>query len=217
MNWMLLNEGAVAVFTERIQFLNCTKDKLLRDTAHALSNLNRAGGRFNWCVGRHQMLVAFLTPHVLSLEARIHDMHESITGDIPTPWKKWLPQEVQSVIDQAKAMTQREMERMIGYEPLADSLLKTAGIIDSPANVVAHADLLAFYYECERFRSDSRDLAASDVNLVVPPPPHNPVVDGYMQFLIDNYTPGMWINSVKRDLDERKAANAAEKVANVRS
>lgn len=215
MNWMLLSEGAAATFTGSVQFLNCSADVLLLDIATSICNLNRAAGRFNWTVGQHSLLVASLLPPELRLEGLLHDAHEAITGDIPTPWANWLPDNVLAVVKSAKKAVQAEIERMLGYTPLT---VVPATWIDTPDKLLSSADLLAFYYECHRFRPGSAAKAAQDLNLVVPEPVFPPGVSAYMQHLIEMDVAEVmdaWIAGVRQELVARKQANAGGICGNI--
>lgn len=197
MNWMLLSGGAAATFTGSVQFLNCTAYDLLCDIALSLSNMNRAAGRFPWSVAQHSLLVARMLPPELVLEGLLHDAHEAITGDIPTPWANWLPDNVLTVVKSAKKAVQTEIERMLGYEP--------AGNTDA----LAKADLLAFYYECNYFRGGDVDSAAKDLNLCIP---QNRIPEDIEKFFIGvgslsaDKVETMFVSAVLSALEERRNA-----------
>lgn len=58
------------------------------ELAHTLSNMNRSGGRCGqYSVAQHSVLVHDLVPKPYRFQALMHDSHEAITTDLPTPIK----------------------------------------------------------------------------------------------------------------------------------
>jgi len=115
----------------------------------------------------------------------------------------------------AKKAVQAEIERMLGYTPLT---VVPATWIDTPDKLLSSADLLAFYYECHRFRPGSAAKAAQDLNLVVPEPVFPPGVSAYMQHLIEMDVAEVmdaWIAGVRQELVARKQANAGGICGNI--
>lgn len=166
-NWMLLNDGGAAVFDGGgIHFLNMSRDDLLSDIGDALASINRAAGRFKWSVAQHSMLVAALMPEGLRLEGLLHDAHEAYTGDIPTPFVRWLPDQIQETIHKAKGLIQKEIEDRIGYKTLTVKV----EVGKTPEEWLKYADWQAFLIEVGMELGQSRDLCADDVRLEVPAP-----------------------------------------------
>lgn len=61
----------------------------LEDLVFQISNMNRyAGSAGGYSVAQHSWLVSYLSPH--PYEGLMHDLHEAITTDVPTPIKEVL-------------------------------------------------------------------------------------------------------------------------------
>lgn len=68
----------------------------IRSIAHALSQNARYNGnaKFFYSVAEHSVLVSLLVEELGlgdPMEALLHDAHESIISDVPSPWKSILP------------------------------------------------------------------------------------------------------------------------------
>lgn len=65
----------------------------IRDIAHALALTNRYAGhtRRPYSVAQHSYLASKMAPEGLELQALLHDAHEAYVLDMPSPWKKLLP------------------------------------------------------------------------------------------------------------------------------
>lgn len=149
MNWMLLSGGASVVFGEQIQFLNCTRESLILDFANSLANQVRAAGRFgSWTTAHHMLLVEHMMrgPRGVGL---LHDAHEAITSDIPTPWAKSLGPDIQEAMSLSKQRVQDAFEKFIGFKAPRyrasalhqadyDAFLIEASILVSASNSKSH-------------------------------------------------------------------------------
>jgi uncharacterized protein len=65
----------------------------LDDIFHALRYMPRFGGHTNrfYSVGNHSYNVALLVPDHLKFQAIMHDATEAFIGDMPTPFKRLMP------------------------------------------------------------------------------------------------------------------------------
>lgn len=65
----------------------------LEDIFHALCNIPRFGGHTSkfYSVGSHSYNVAKLVPDHLKFQAIMHDATEAFIGDMPTPFKRLMP------------------------------------------------------------------------------------------------------------------------------
>lgn len=204
-NWMLLNFGGAATFDAGgIHFLGMNKASLLVDFGRSLAGTNRAGGRFYWSVAQHSLLVAHLLPPNLRLEGLLHDAHEAITGDIPTPFARWLPEEVRKTLDQGKRLIQTEFESRIGYQPWPEPPQ-----VGSIAELVHRADHRAFLTEVTFNLAESAQTAYDELNLLV----EAIEVDDSTRAFVEQWQPmsretvaWQWASEVKVALDKRREA-----------
>lgn len=68
----------------------------IKDISHALSNVCRYSGhcRRRYSVAEHSVLVSFIMEDQKigdPFEGLMHDAHEAYIGDMPSPWKAFLP------------------------------------------------------------------------------------------------------------------------------
>lgn len=206
-NWMLLNDGGAATFDGGgVHFLGMGKTQLLVDFGRALGGINRAAGRFSWTVAQHSLLVAELLPPGLKLEGLLHDAHEAISGDIPLPFARWLPEETRKVIEQAKAIIQKEFEDRIGYVPPTPE-------VGSIHDFVRRADGLAFLLEVEFNLGGSAAQARDELGLSVE---QVEVPDEIGEFIRNwqganrETVAWQWASEVKTELEERRVTLQAK-------
>lgn len=199
MNWMLLNGGgAVSFDSGGMHFHGMTGNQVLRDFSYSLAHQIRAAGRFGtWSVAKHSLFVALLLPPEMVLEGLIHDAHEAITADIPTPWANSLPASVQAEIQLGKYNVQRAFQQIVGYRPRQD--------LDM--SLVHKTDHRAFLLEVRHFLGDSASLAAENLNLHVGPVVQTPEELAYITNLtkLGSWDAGiLWYEHVKHELAERR-------------
>lgn len=79
----------------KVYLPECDKESIdIGDIAHALSFLPRFAGHISehYSVAEHSMHVATLVPDEHKLQALLHDATEAYICDIPTPFKRLMPQ-----------------------------------------------------------------------------------------------------------------------------
>jgi hypothetical protein len=110
----------------------------IQDIAMALSNLPRFTGHSatGYKVAQHSLLVAALCPIEYAKEALLHDATEAITGDMSTPFKRWLGPSIKEVEDRLH----RRVARTYGLPETISKVVKRA---DVAAMMVEKRDLLA--------------------------------------------------------------------------
>ncbi len=65
----------------------------IRDLAHHLACTNRFGGATEpYSVAEHSVRMSFITPSHLRFEALMHDAAEAYIGDMPSPYKRMMPE-----------------------------------------------------------------------------------------------------------------------------
>lgn len=145
------------------------EDIVLKEAAHALSNICRFGGHTKqfYAVAQHCHLVADLVPPRLELYALLDDLEEAYTGDMIEPMQRALRQYT-SAFTQIRDGIKKAVLRRFRLPPLsaADEAL------------VRHADLVA--------------LATERRDLMVPTTDHWEVLDGIEphEEEITPYSPG---------------------------
>jgi hypothetical protein len=88
-------EHSIRTYTNKVfdlQIMN-PESICLVDIAHGLSNTARFAAQLNGflSVAQHSCLVASEVPDNLKLAALLHDASEAYLGDMPTPFKKLMP------------------------------------------------------------------------------------------------------------------------------
>jgi hypothetical protein len=99
----------------------------IEDIAHALGLLCRFNGhcRFFYSVAEHSVRVSFLLPPELALAGLLHDAAEAYLGDLPRPFKMWLP-----AFEEAENRLLRVILRHFGQSwPLADEVLRADDVL----------------------------------------------------------------------------------------
>jgi len=141
------------------------------DLAHGLSLLRRWAGqtRRPISVVEHSLLVACLSPSSFHLAALLHDAHEALFGDLPSPAARaldalvggrvaWAIEEIKYRLDVAIARAALE-----AFAPASREFAASGGLAeharwiaaDMRSEAVKSADLLALRYEAAVRRRDS--------------------------------------------------------------
>lgn len=121
-DWMLLsNNGKLFIDVDNIHFRFYHPEGssgLLIDISDSLSLTFRCGGRMDWTVDQHSVLVSRLMQMLYpetgargALDALLHDAHEAYTSDIPHPIGKLLPK-----LGWVKSEIQRAIYRYLELE-----------------------------------------------------------------------------------------------------
>lgn len=159
-NWMLLTKGAVEFRADgSMNFLTVSRQDVLRDLARALSGLKRSGGRRDWSVAQHSLLVArMVTDPSKKLRALLHDCEEAFTGDMPLPWINCLEPDVREKLREARETTRREILRFLGAPEVVDD------------REIRLADMEAFRAEARMFDKTNLERVERDLGLVLAAP-----------------------------------------------
>lgn len=167
--WMLIDGGAVQFRKGgSMEFLCASPDVLLWDIARALSRMFRSGGRREWSVAQHSLLVSRHVPPELELAALVHDIEEPFTGDMPKPWVDSLPSEMRLELQRVRDKAREEILAYLGIDGTN---------VDHPA--IKRADAWAFAAEVHFFDEKNLDKAR-EWGLTVPlrTCPGGPLVSG---------------------------------------
>jgi hypothetical protein len=107
-------------------------DLTLGGIARALSRIPRFSGNCdrNYSVAEHSLFVASLVPESYRFEALMHDAHECITGDIPSP---------------TILILGSEAEHKLGF--IAGEVRSAFGLLRTLSHVVEEADYIAMCCE----------------------------------------------------------------------
>ena len=143
----------------------------ISDIAHGLSQLRRWSGQTRRPISviEHSLLVARLTPSTYQLAALLHDAHEALFGDLPTPTARaldelaggrvsWAIEEIKYRLDIAIARAALEAFAPDDLDVApAGGLLEHARWIaaDMRSEAVRAADHLALRYEAAVRQRDS--------------------------------------------------------------
>jgi hypothetical protein len=91
----IYTENAIRTFTGKVFDLKILDPEsiCIQDIAHALSHVPRFAGHLqnHYSVAQHSVLVSLLVPKEHRLAALLHDASEAYIGDMPTPFKKLMP------------------------------------------------------------------------------------------------------------------------------
>lgn len=101
----------------------------IEDVAHSLAYKPRFNSQMNTFIGNgkcvrlytvahHSLRVSYLVPPQFALDALLHDAHESLTGDIPTPVKVLLRAQTDA-LDRMEASVTRAIRVGLGMPPEA--------------------------------------------------------------------------------------------------
>lgn len=88
-------ENSIRTFTGKVFDLELMDPNsiCIEDIAHALSQTNRFAGHLEhpYSVAQHCCIACDFAPEHLKLEALLHDASEAYLGNMPSPFKKMLP------------------------------------------------------------------------------------------------------------------------------
>lgn len=112
--WIQLSSGAKFDLVD----LESNEFKVL-DLAQGISKLCRFGGACTefYSVAQHSVLCAVYAPEHLKYQALMHDIHETITGDMPSPIKRNLP-DYREFENRIAAFIRRRLDLPIDLDPL---------------------------------------------------------------------------------------------------
>lgn len=89
-------KNAIRTYTGKIFDLAAIDPDVIciEDIAHALGQTTRFGGHLNkfYSVAQHSVLVSELVPKEHKKAALLHDASEAYLGDMPSPFKKLMPE-----------------------------------------------------------------------------------------------------------------------------
>lgn len=89
-----MNNSIVTYTGTRVHYpFTNPQEIVITDIAHALSNQPRFTGHLHqpWSVAQHSLAVATLVPEQHKKQALLHDATEAYLCDIPTPFKRLMP------------------------------------------------------------------------------------------------------------------------------
>ena len=93
---IVYTENSIRTFTGKVFDLKILDPEsiCIEDIAHALAKTTRFGGHLKefYSVAQHSVLMAQLVPSELKVEALLHDASEAYLGDMPSPFKKMMPE-----------------------------------------------------------------------------------------------------------------------------
>lgn len=151
------------------------------DVAHHLSGVTRFCGATRWAysVGQHSLLTERLmglifpdAPIQWRLHALIHDCHEGVMSDIPTPFERWFTENFcggVSLIERAKACLDNQMMPALGVNwPVPEEQARAVKVCDKYAFVVEARQLFLDIPEWLEEYIDAygfRDIAHIDISL----------------------------------------------------
>lgn len=120
------------------------------------------------CVIRNEFFDGLLDPGEVVLAALYHDAHESITGDLPTPIKKFNT-EINATYKDIEAIASNALIDTLP-EPLKDDLFNyvTESCNEDVAELVKAADTISAYVKCiEEVRAGNQEFrkAMGDVEI----------------------------------------------------
>lgn len=89
-------ENSIRTFTGKVFDLKILDPEsiCIEDIAHALSNTARFGGHLKefYSVAQHSVHMAQMASENFKLEALLHDASEAYLGDMPSPFKRIMPE-----------------------------------------------------------------------------------------------------------------------------
>lgn len=92
----IYTENSIRTFTGKVFDLKLLDPEsiCIEDIAHALAHTPRFGGHLekHYSVAQHSVLVAFACSSDNRLAALLHDASEAYIGDMPSPFKKMMPE-----------------------------------------------------------------------------------------------------------------------------
>jgi hypothetical protein len=143
-----MSEFYINIHEDKIYHYGQDNDISIQTVAYQLARLPRFAGAsaFPYTVGQHSLnVVRLLTYFNASIEARlsglVHDAHEILLGDIPTPFQHWFAQRFskgEDLLEQAKTALDADILPSLGVPyPFSKSV----------STLVHYADKTAFLAE----------------------------------------------------------------------